>query len=78
MEIFVCNLSSEVTEEDLRRAFEAFGKVSSARIKRMGDEGFGFVNMRARLEAQAAIAGLNGQELKGQTLTVHMAPPRPD
>lgn len=80
MNIYVGNLSREVTEEDLRQAFGSFGQVASATIikdKFSGEpRGFGFVEMPARDEAQAAIAGLNGKELKGRTLNVNEARPR--
>ncbi|MPW23624.1 RNA-binding protein [Paraburkholderia sp. CNPSo 3157] len=82
MNIFVGNLSSGVTDEDLRNAFEAFGQVSSATItkdKYSGESrGFGFVEMPAKAEALAAINGMNGKELKGQNLKVNEARPRPD
>jgi RNA recognition motif-containing protein len=78
--IYVGNLSREATEEDLKQAFEAFGQVSSATIikdKFSGESrGFGFVEMPTKAEAQAAIAGLNGQDLKGRALKVSEARPR--
>lgn len=77
MNIYVGNLSHEVTEEDLRQAFETFGEVTSAKVitdKFSGvSRGFGFVEMPTKAEAEAAITGLNGTELKGQTLTVNEA-----
>ncbi|MBI5286464.1 MAG: RNA-binding protein [Deltaproteobacteria bacterium] len=80
MNIYVGNLSSEATEEDLREAFEAFGEVASVTIikdKFSGESrGFGFVEMPAKAQAQSAIAGLNGKQLKGQTLIVNEARPR--
>jgi len=80
MNIYIGNLSHQVTEEDLRQAFETFGEVTSAKIitdKFSGvSRGFGFVEMPTKAEAQAAITGLNGTELKGQTLTVNEARPR--
>ncbi|MFQ6083400.1 MAG: RNA recognition motif domain-containing protein [Candidatus Aminicenantia bacterium] len=80
MNIYVGNLSREVTEDDLRQAFETFGEVTSAKIitdKFSGvSRGFGFVEMPTKAEAQAAITGLNGKELKGRTLTVNEARPR--
>lgn len=58
MNIFVGNLSRDVTEEDLRQAFSAFGQVSKVTIlkdKFSGEpRGFGFVEMPAKAEAQAA------------------------
>jgi len=80
MNIYVGNLSFEVTEEDLKRAFEDFGQVVSVSIikDRYSGEprGFGFVEMPAKAEAQSAINGLSGKELKGRTLTVSEARPR--
>jgi len=80
MNIYVGNLPHELTEEELRQAFETFGEVTSARIitrKRNGmSRGFGFVEMPTKAEAQAAITGLNGTELKGQALNVNEARPR--
>ncbi len=82
MNIYVGNLSYEVTEEDLRLAFEPFGQVESANIikdKYSGQsKGFGFVEMPSKAEAQSAIERLNGEELKGRTLNVNEARPRTD
>ncbi len=80
MNIYVGNLPREATEDDLRQAFEAFGQVSSAKIitdKFTGDSrGFGFVEMSNSTEAQAALTGLDGKDLKGRTLKVNEARPR--
>ncbi len=80
MNIYVGNLSTEVSEEDLRLAFETFGKVESASLikdRASGrSKGFGFVEIASKEEAQAAIEGLNGTELKGKTLSVNEARPR--
>jgi len=80
MKIYVGNMSYETTEEDLKLACEAFGKVESATIikdKFSGEpKGFGFVEMSSKAEGQAAIDGLNGKELKGRTLNVNEARPR--
>ena len=82
MNIYVGNLSHEVTEEDLQQAFEAFGQVESATVikdKFTGESrGFGFVEMPAKAEAQAAIEGLNAQEIKGRAVNVNEARPRED
>ena len=82
MNIYVGNLPREVTEEDLRKAFEAFGQVTSAKIitdKFTGDpRGFGFVEMSNSTEAQSAISGLDGKDLKGSALKVNEARPRRD
>ena len=80
MNIYVGNLSREVTKDDLLEAFEEFGQVESVKIitDRVSGEsrGFGFVEMPAEAEAQSAINGLNGKELKGETLAVNEARPR--
>lgn len=80
MNIYVGNLSPEVTDDDLRAAFETFGKVSSATVikdKFTGDaRGFGFVEMPVNAEAQAAMKEINGKELKGKTVVVNEARPR--
>ena len=80
MNIFIGNLSRQVTDADLREAFEAYGAVASANVikdKFTGESrGFGFVEMAAQAEAQAAIAALNGKDLKGRALNVAEAKPR--
>jgi len=82
VKIYVGNLSSEVTEEELRQEFEAFGEVTSVNIitdKYSGrPRGFGFVEMSSVSEGQAAITGLNGKTLKERTLNVNAARPRSD
>jgi RNA recognition motif-containing protein len=80
MNIYVGNLSFGVTEEDLRKAFDPFGQISSVRIIIDRDtrksRGFGFVEMPNNVEVQSAISGLNGKELQGRSLTVNEARPR--
>jgi len=82
MNIYVGNLSRDLTESELREAFAAFGEVSSASIikdKFSGEtRGFGFVEMPNKEEADKAIATLNGRDLKGRTATVNEARPRTD
>jgi cold-inducible RNA-binding protein len=80
MNIFVGNLSYEVTDHELEEAFRPYGQVASASvvIDRMTgrSRGFGFVEMPSSQEAEAAIQGLNGKELKGRALTANEARPR--
>ncbi len=80
MNIYVGNLSPDVTGDDLRQAFEAFGQVTSANIitdKFSGESrGFGFVEMPSKEEATAAIAGMNGKDIKGKAVSVNEARPR--
>lgn len=82
MKIYVGNLSYDVTEEELRQEFTAFGNVESVSIitdKYSGrSKGFAFVEMPTVSEGQAAIAGLNGKTLKDRTLNVNAARPRSD
>jgi len=82
MKIFIGNLSYNVTQGDLRQAFEAFGQVVSATVikdKQSGrSKGFGYVEMPVQAEAQSAIEVLNGKALKGRTITVNEARPRAD
>jgi RNA recognition motif-containing protein len=80
MNIYVGNLSYEVTEEDLKEAFEAFGAVETVKVIKDNytdrSKGFGFVEMPSKAEGQSAIDGLNDKELKGRTLKVNEARPR--
>ena len=80
MNIYVGNLSREVTEDELRKAFEAFGQVTSVNIikdRYSGESrGFAFVEMSTKTEGQAAINGLNGTSMKERTLSVSEARPR--
>lgn len=79
--MFVGNLAPETTENELTAVFTEFGKVRS--IKLMQDvfsgkcKGFGFIEMEGH-EARAAIAGLNGKDLRGQPMKVNEERPRDD
>jgi RNA recognition motif-containing protein len=80
MNIYVGNLSWEVSEDELKEAFEAHGQVASVNIitdKYTGrSRGFGFVEMSVDDEAHAAIEALNNTELKGRNMNVNEARPR--
>lgn len=82
MNIYIGNLSQEINEDELREAFEAFGNVQSVNIikdKFSGvSKGFGFVEIEAKAEAQAAIQELNGKDLKGKNIIVNEARPKSD
>ena len=82
MNIYVGNLSYTVTEEELQNAFQAFGQVGSVSIIRdkfsNQSKGFGFVEMPVNEEAQAAVEGMNGKDLKGRAINVNEARPRTD
>jgi RNA recognition motif-containing protein len=80
MNIYVGNLAPDVTEDELKQAFEAFGQVQTATVikdKFSGESrGFGFVEMPAKAEAQTAITEMNGKDLKGRSLNVNEARPK--
>jgi RNA recognition motif-containing protein len=78
--LYVGNLSYDVDSSALQQLFSPHGTVESAEIisdRQTGrSKGFGFVQMAADAEAQAAIAALNGQQHEGRALTVNEAKPR--
>ena len=78
--IYVGNLSFHTTEEELRKAFETYGKVDKAYIvtdKDTGQQrGFAFVEMSNDAEGEKAIAGLNGSLMDGRTVSVKEARPK--
>lgn len=80
--IYIGNLSYQTTEQQIETAFKEYGQVQSVSIIRdpqTGDSrGFGFVEMDDQANAQAAIAGLNGQTFDGRTVTVNLARPKSD
>jgi RNA recognition motif-containing protein len=80
MNIFVAKLNFKTRTEDLQKAFEQFGEVSSVKIIKDRDtgrsKGYGFVEMPNDSEAQAAIKGLNEKELDGRTIIVKPANPK--
>lgn len=82
MNIYVGNLAYEVTEQELREEFEAFGEVTSVNLikdKHSGQsKGFGFVEMPTLSQGQAAINGLNGKVFHNRQLAVSGARPRAD
>jgi len=78
--LYVGNLSYEVSDSDLTKMFETYGRVESAQVIMDRDtgrsKGFGFVEMKTDEEAQAAIGALNGQQMGGRALTVNEAKPK--
>jgi cold-inducible RNA-binding protein len=77
--LYVGNLPYSVRDNDLEQAFGQYGGVTSAKVMMERDtgrsKGFGFVEMGSDAEAQAAIAGMNGQSLGGRSLVVNEARP---
>ncbi len=82
MKIYVGNLSTSVSENDLRESFQAFGEVATVSVikdKFSGESrGFGFIEMPNKAEAEKAISMMNGKDLKGRTAKVNEAKPRTD
>ena len=77
VEIYVGNLSYDMTEDQLRKEFEAYGKVNSARLimNRFNgkSKGYGFVQMPDRAEAEKAVAALNDKEILGRKMRCNEA-----
>ncbi|MEO7128140.1 MAG: RNA-binding protein, partial [Rhodoferax sp.] len=75
--LYVGNLPYSVSDSDLQQTFTQFGTVTSAKVMMDRDtgrsKGFGFVEMGSDAEAQAAIAGMNGQSLGGRNCVVNEA-----
>ena len=82
MNIYVGNLASDVSNEDLLNLFSQYGQVKEAKVIRdmfsQESRGFGFVEMPGQAEAENAIKELNTKELKGKNLVVNEARPRRD
>ncbi len=77
--LYVGNLPYAFRDQDLEQAFSPYGQISSAKVMMERDtgrsKGFGFVEMGSDAEAQAAIQGLNGQQVGGRGLVVNEARP---
>jgi RNA recognition motif-containing protein len=82
MNIYVGNLSFDVTEGDLKELFSPFGEVTEVRLimdKFSGkSKGFGFIEMPSEEEAKKAIEELNGKDVKGRDMTANEAKPKTD
>ena len=82
MNMYVSNLGFHIVEEDLRKLFEQFGQVSSAKVitdRETGrSRGFGFVEMDSDAEAKTAIDNLNNKEIEGRRISVTQAREKTD
>lgn len=80
MSVYIGNLSYDATEEDLNEVFSEYGSVKRVQLptdRETGRKrGFGFVEMSAESEEQAAIDALDGAEWMGRDLKVNKAKPR--
>lgn len=78
--IFIANLDWEITSEDLKTTFSAFGPVTYAHVVYEKDtkrsKGFGYVEMEETDHAINAINALNGMEINGRKLDVKIASPK--
>ena len=78
--IYVGNLDFNVSEDELRQAFAAYGQVDTVTILKDRDtgqpRGFGFVEMANDEEADKAINGINGTQLGSRVLNVNEARPK--
>ena len=81
MNIYVGNLPLEVTEDELRQAFVAFGQVTSVNVmndKYIGSgqrRGYGYVEMASKSEGGAAVTSLKGKTIRGRVIEVIEALP---
>jgi RNA recognition motif-containing protein len=77
MNMYVSNLSFHTGEDDLKKLFEEFGNVSSAKVitdRETGrSRGFGFVEMASEQEGNAAMKSLHNKEIEGRALSVTVA-----
>ena len=81
MNIYVGNLSWDLTEQDLQEMFAPYGEVISAKIvtdkfNNNRSKGFGFVEMTDAEAGNAAIAALHGTEVQGRSIVVNESQPR--
>lgn len=79
-DVYVGNLSYNVTDEGLAEIFAGTNFVSARIITRSGhSQGYGFVTFATEAEQQAAIAALNGAVVEGRLIKVaaaHVVPPK--
>ena len=82
MNMYVSNLGFNTSDNDLRKLFEPFGKVVSAKVITYRDtgrsRGFGFVEMEVDKESNEAMSKLNGQQIEGRAISVSVARERED
>ncbi|KAG1746248.1 hypothetical protein EDD22DRAFT_918480 [Suillus occidentalis] len=75
--VYVSNLSWNTTDESLSEVFGQFGDIIDAIVMKDGEtgrsRGFGFVSFSSSVEAEAAVAGMNEQELDGHRLRMNLA-----
>jgi len=79
--LYVDNLGSSTTEEELKALFTQAGEVTSIKINKDRvsgkSKGFGFLAMSAQSEADQAVSTFNSYLLNGHKLKVRLSMPRP-
>lgn len=82
MNIYVGNLSYNLSEEDLNEVFSEYGEVVSVKIvmdRETGRaKGFGFVEMANEADGERAVEELDGAEVSGRNMKVNKARPKPE
>jgi RNA recognition motif-containing protein len=82
MNLYVSNLAPGITEDELRKTFQAHGAVGSVTLPAQGMRqgvatgalrGYAFVAMPNKPEAVAAAAALNRRDFRGRPLGVQVA-----
>lgn len=80
MNMYISNLGFHTSDDDLRKLFETFGQVSSAKVIMDRDtgqsRGFGFVEMNSETEANQAMEKLNGKDMEGRRISISVAKER--
>jgi RNA recognition motif-containing protein len=82
--IYVGNLPLEITEDEIRQEFSAFGQVKSVNLMKERYTGsqeprlYGFVEMDSKAEGEAAVFSLKGKEIGGRVIEVITALPLSD
>jgi len=82
MNLYVSNLSFQITEESLNKMFSKYGTVNSVKIildrETQRSRGFAFVEMPSEAEAKEALSALNNKEVEGRMMNVSVAREKPE
>lgn len=82
MNLYISNLSYNISDEDLRQLFADYGEITSAKVimdRETGrSRGFGFVELSDDELAKKAIEELNQASYDGKVINITEARPRED